>query len=336
MRGEYNDLLLDYRKYFFEEFINRIGGKLSEDETKNNLNRLGKYKSADGSALTLDIKRIEERIIIDSTIKDIDKIKQNIKADEKNKIKVDDEEIDRKFITFLKRNCGEFQQARSFDKIRVAIYQIFEKYLGVKDTDKLYIKKIVLGNLGFFQSIIKDSVREYAKHRRKTEKQYKEISKWNVPREDYYSKNTVIGDYNRCVMTPAYVSPKWKTEMGFIENYLEKNKNIAWWFKNGDAKNEIYLGIPYIDEKDKPATFYPDFVVCYRDGKIGIFDTKGGQTATSGDTKLKAWALQIYIKENKARKLFGGIAKSDKENMIWTLNQDKKYDYENGEWTALN
>src|SRR3989344_786326 len=335
MRGEYNDLMLDYRKYFFGEFMDKIGGKLDEKKTKNNLSLLNKFKSADGTSLILDIKRIEEKMIVDGLIKDIDKENQNIKADEKNKVKVDDEEVERKFIAFLKKNCGEFQQARSFDKIRVAIYQIFDKYLGIKDTDKLYVQKIILSNMGFAQSIIQDSVKKYAKYRGKVEKKYKEIPKWNVPKEDYYSKNTVVRDYKRCVMVPAYVSPKWKTEMGFIENYLEKNKNIAWWFKNGDAKNEIYLGIPYADEKDKSATFYPDFIVSYKDGRTGIFDTKGGQTATSNDTKLKAEALQVYIKENKVKGLFGGISKSDNENRIWTLNQDKKYDYENGKWQPL-
>jgi len=75
-----------------------------------------------------------------------------------------------------------------------------------------------------------------------------------------------------------------------VLSYAHKNK-IDWWFKNGDAKNEIYLGIPYTDEKDKPATFYPDFIVHYKNGKTGIFDPKEGQTATSNDTKLKAEAL---------------------------------------------
>ncbi|MEK7522112.1 MAG: hypothetical protein AAB569_00885, partial [Patescibacteria group bacterium] len=89
----------------------------------------------------------------------------------------------RKFISFLKKNCGEFQQARSFDKIRVAIYQTFDKYLGVEDTNKLYVQKVVLSNIGFFQNIIQDSVKKYAKHRRKVEKQYKGIPKWNVPVE---------------------------------------------------------------------------------------------------------------------------------------------------------
>ncbi|MEK7522203.1 MAG: hypothetical protein AAB569_01360, partial [Patescibacteria group bacterium] len=206
----------------------------------------------------------------------------------------------------------------------------------VEDTNKLYVQKVILSNTGFFQNIIQDSVKKYAKHRSKVEKQYKEIPKWNVPVEDYYSKNTAIKDYKLCVMTPVYISPKWKTEVGFIENYLEKSTNIEWWFKNGDAKNEIYFGVPFVDEKEKPSTFYPDFIVGYKNSRVGIFDTKAGQTATNSDTKLKAEALQVYIKENKDKNLFGGIVISDQEYKNWKINQNKEYDHENGKWESLN
>lgn len=336
MRGEYNDLMLDYRKYFFTEFMEKIGGKLDEKEVKSNSMLLKKYQSADGSSLIFDGKRIEEGIIVDGLIRDIDSEKQDILADEKNKVKIDDEEMERKFISFLKKNCGEFQQARSFDKIRVAIYQTFDRYLDSKNLDKAAVQKIVLKNRSFFQDVIENSVQKYAQHRNKVAKKYKEIPAWNVPIEDYYAKNTIMAEYRKCVMAPVYVSPKWKTEIGFIENYLSNNERISWWFKNGDARNEIYFGVPYLDEKEKSATFYPDFIVQYKDGKTGIFDTKGGQTATSLETKLKAEALQKYFEKNKSKKLFGGIVKSDKENKIWKLNQDQEYDFESGNWEELS
>lgn len=337
MRGEYNDLMLDYRKYFFDEFLERIGGKLEENKAKDNLCNLKKYKSVDGTAFDLDVKRIEEKIIIDESIKNIDTKAQDIKAKEENKVRIDDEEISRKFFGFLKKNCGEFQQARSFDKIRVSIYQIFDKYLGLNDqnTDILYIQKVVLGNLGFFQSVIQSSVKKYAKYRGRTEKKYKLIENWNVPVEDYYQKDAIEKNCKRCAMDPVYILPKWKTEIGFIDNYLEDNKKIIWWYKNGDSKNEIYFGIPFLDENEKESAFYPDFIAYYEDGKIGIFDTKAGQTATSIDTKLKANALQEYIKENKDKKLFGGIVVPDKEYKNWKLNQDKEYDFSNGNWNNL-
>jgi len=337
MRGEYNDLMLDYRKYFFEEFIDRIGGNLNEKSAKDNLNRLKKYKSADGTSLDLNVKKIEEKIIIDESIQNIDITAQNIKAKEENKIKIDEDEISRKFFAFLKKNCGEFQQARSFDKIRVSIYQFFDKYLGLNDEniDKLYVQKVVLGNLGFFQSIIQDSINKYAKYRGKIERNYKINERWNVPEEDYYQKNSIEKNCKNCVMTPAYILPKWKTEVGFTDNYLIDNKDIDWWFKNGDSKNEIYLGVPYINEKGKESTFYPDFIVSYKNDKIGIFDTKAGQTTTSTDTKLKAEALQVYIKENKVKNLFGGILISDEEYKNWKISQDQKYDFESNNWESL-
>src|SRR6185369_3838426 len=179
-------------------FIERTGAKLGETEAKNNFSLLKQYKSADGTSLVLNVKRIEEKIIIDGVIKDIDKENQNIKAGDQNRVKIDDEEIERKFTDFLKKNCGEFQKARSFGKIKIAIYQFFDKYLDI--TDKIYTQKVVLSNLGFFQSIVQDSVKKYAKDRNKIEKRYKIISKWNVPIEDYYSKNSVARDYKRCVM----------------------------------------------------------------------------------------------------------------------------------------
>jgi type III restriction enzyme len=110
---------------------------------------------------------------------------------------------------------------------------------------------------------------------------------------------------------------------------------VDWWYKNGDSKNEIYFGIPFINTKDKNATFYPDFIVKYTNGKVGIFDTKKGNTAESEDTRLKAEALQKYIKR-QGKNLFGGILiPSDKQGNVWKLNQEDKYDYKNGNWEIL-
>ncbi|RIA80919.1 hypothetical protein C1645_744899 [Glomus cerebriforme] len=208
MRSDYNDLMFSYRKYFFNKFLERIGGKLDEKEAKNNFELLRKYKSADGTNLILEIKRVEEKIIIDENIQDIDEENQNIKADIQNKVKMSDEEVERKLIDFLKKNCGEFQKARSYEKIKVAIYQFLDRYLGMKDVDKLFIQKVVLINQGFFQNIIQDSIKEYAKFRSKEEKQYKEIPNWNVPDKDYYPKNADEKNYKNCIMEPVYVLQK--------------------------------------------------------------------------------------------------------------------------------
>ena len=40
---------------------------------------------------------------------------------------------------------------------------------------------------------------------------------------------------------------------------------------------------------------YPDFLISYTDGKVGLFEIKQGSTAESQDTTLKANTLPGYI-----------------------------------------
>ncbi|MDQ1264819.1 MAG: type restriction enzyme, partial [Campylobacterota bacterium] len=71
-------------------------------------------------------------------------------------------------------------------------------------------------------------------------------------------------------------------------------------------------------------TFQPDFLVMYKDGSLGIFDTKASGYQED-DNKKKAEALQKYIKEeNKnGKNLFGGLIIKDKEH--FRINQKDEY-----------
>ena len=337
MRGEYNDLTYNYRKYFFKEFIEKIEGDLDIGKSKDNFEKFKQHRKID-----LDVKRLDEKIILDEAIDDIDDLSTAIIAKDADRVKISTSDIEKAFIAFLKQNCGEFQKARSFDKIRVAIYQTFEKYLNLNKnldlpafSNKLFFQKIVLKNIDFFREVINQSVEKYAKNRHKISNEYKEIPTWNVPIEDFYPKNVEEKNYEKSIMKPCFVLTKWQTEINFIENYLEKNELVNWWYKNGDSKNEIYFGIPFVNKENKNATFYPDFIVKYSNGKIGIFDTKKGNTAESKDTELKSNALQKYIKENK--NLFGGILiPANEQGNVWKLNEDEKYDYNKGNWKILD
>ena len=337
-RAEYNDITFDYRDFFFKEFIKEIKGDLDIKKSKQNFNKLKNLKD-----ITVKVKKMEEDIIINEILSDVDK-EQIIKAKGDLKIKISEEDIEKYFILLLKQNCSPFQQARSFGVIKTALYQTLDKYLDFSNNlsqSKLDWQKFVLVNKDFFIRVIVNSINKYAKDRKKKQGEKKPIKNWNVPKYDFYSKNTMNpknGDmeaYKRCIMNPCYVVDKWKTEIKFIENYLEKNSNdISWWYKNGDAKNEIYFAIEY-EEDSKLRAFYPDFIVKYKNGRVGIFDTKEGVTAKSNETILKSNALQDYVSKTD-KKLFGGIViPNDKEMKIWKINQDKKYNYKNGKWKVL-
>ena len=83
----------------------------------------------------------------------------------------------------------------------------------------------------------------------------------------------------------------------FIE-YLDKNKDkILWWWQNGNEHMALNFGIKC---NKKGETFQPDFLVKFKNGKIGIYDTKASGFQED-DYKIKAEALQKYIKEENRR-----------------------------------
>ena len=109
---------------------------------------------------------------------------------------------------------------------------------------------------------------------------------------------------------------KSEPEKKFID-LLKNSGTVAWWWKNGDEHMQENFGIK-IDEKGK--TFQPDFIVRYTDGTIGIYDTKPIGDRVD-DTKVKAEALQNYIKKQK--KVAGGIVIF--ENGVAKVNSEEVY-----------
>lgn len=121
----------------------------------------------------------------------------------------------------------------------------------------------------------------------------------------------------------------------YIEGFYDK---IEWWFKNGTGKDA--LGFKYTDNQTgKERLFYPDWIILFRDNRIGIFDTKGGITAKSPETKDKAEELQrrihILNTTSKQYKYIGGIV--EKRDLKWLYNDADEYIYErNEDWKEMN
>lgn len=63
-----------------------------------------------------------------------------------------------------------------------------------------------------------------------------------------------------------------------FERYCERNENVQWFYKNGDAGQQ-YLSIVYVDGVGKQWLFYPDYIVHMKDGTDWIIETKGGEVA---------------------------------------------------------
>lgn len=334
-RSEYNDLMYDYRKFFFEEFIKTIGGKLDEKETNNNLKKFKSFVSKTKKKIDFNTSDLSESLLLDLHIDNIDS-DQDIESENTATVKKSAFDTENSFMHFLSQHTGGFQQARSKSKIKASLYQTFEKYLGMTES-RDEMQKIVLHNQWFFIDVIDSSITKYAKTRKKKAREEKVNENWNVPIYEFLPKNHTEKKMKKCIVQPFYAG-KYNTENGYINNYLEIDENIEWWYQSGE-KNEIYFGILYLDDNGKKNTFYPDFIVQYTDGRIGIFDTKKGSTAENRDTEIKANVLSRYIEsENKkGKKLFGGIVVPDDKNENFKLNENTKhkYSYPEGDWLSL-
>jgi superfamily II DNA or RNA helicase len=148
----------------------------------------------------------------------------------------------------------------------------------------------------------------------------------------------MIPGLKRSLINPFYIEKKIDNEIRFI-HFIDECEHVAWWYKNGD-KGKDHLALRYENStNDDVCLFYPDWIIKFDNGTIGIYDTKAGITANSPETKDKAEALQKWLeklnKTSKSHYAGGIIVNADGK---WMLNSNTNYTYNSKdlkEWTPF-
>ncbi|MCK4735728.1 MAG: DEAD/DEAH box helicase family protein [Methanophagales archaeon] len=274
--------------------------------------------------INLDPSKVVSPIIADGKIVDIDKTGE-IEHKGQIEVKLNEAELQQRFDKFIYDNCSPYAPSDSSDRMKTAIYQFFTQKYKLKKFDPR-VQRIALGkeNVQAFVDII-----NLSKERYKTDvvkqinekREKKEVPKWEVPVIISYNSRYKRESHSSSIMKPFYTRKPSQPEQLFMELLDDSNK-VEWWFKNGE--NEIkYFAVPYKDENGVERAFYVDFIVRFKDGTIGLFDTKSGMTAK--DAKYRAEGLQKYLRKNKAKKVLGGIA--IESHGSWRYNDKEKYEY---------
>lgn len=283
--------------------------------------------SAKNSGLKNKIKikpsKIISPIIADGKIIDIDKSGE-IEHKGTINIALNQKELQEKFDRFIVQNCTPYAPADSSDRMKTALYQYFSQEFGFAKYDPK-VQLIVLGkeNAQLFVDVINLAKEKYKREiveKLAEKRELTEIPKWEVPIAISYNNRYKIDNQPFSIMKPFYTAKQSEPEKLFIE-FLNKSKKIKWWFKNGESEIKYFAVL----RPDNQA-FYPDFIIQFKDGQIGIFETKSGMTAK--DAVERSFALQEYIaKQNKnGKKIIGGIAIY--VNGTWRYNDNKKYEYD--------
>ena len=317
-RTRYNDL----GKTFQHSFI----------ETANDL--LGSKKGA-GLNLQFDDK-VDVSLIIDQNITDYDGFIESIRESDSFGQKMSHNDVEKLYrklcIEILRKqeDGAKFGNiARSYGKLKSAINVWFERYVKIKDKKKYYpciVNDLSRGANSVLLPIINEALKSYKvvreKEEEEKEKRRRDTKEVFVPPNgvSYTSIYDEMKDSKKCALDPCYINKKNKNEREFID-FLEGNELVVHWYKNGDSGSEYFSVM-----REDGRLFFPDWFVWAKNG-IWVVDTKGGFTAEGEETKMRARALEEWLKKHK--KFKGGLVKS--ESGIWKIAQNSKL----GEWVNL-
>lgn len=136
---------------------------------------------------------------------------------------------------------------------------------------------------------------------------YSEVKKRTVFRLNAYKEYT-----NEFIVGKLRSEPE-----RLFERYCENNKNVQWFYKNGDAGQQ-YLSIVYIDGVGKQWLFYPDYVVHMKDGTDWIIETKGGEVAGHSKNIDMQVVNKFHAFKNYAEKyhLKWGVVRDESEDLF--------------------
>ncbi len=322
-RTDFHDLTADFRPILFK-FLNSF---FHIEEADSEQTRFKKIVDV----LELYPDKLQKPILSDITVQNLDEIDKALVQTLESTL--DSAQVENLFRYALKGWTAPYNFARSIERLKPALYDWFNTAGYNRDRIDEIQRILVCSdvNQNIFTAIIGNAKREFEDKRHESINMKRAITEmtFSIPLLDQYGENYTIATSNKNALEPYYVHDnRPNTEIRF-EQLLDNNNCVDWWFKNGE-KMQQYFAIPFItvDEKtgiQAPASFYPDYIVRYQDGTIGIYDTKAGLTITSNDTILKSNALQKYINQNKSDKLklIGGIIDARMDRSFWICDDDE-------------
>ena len=336
-RQDYGDLTASFSNLLVESLNERFG--IEQTDMVNVA-----YEKAD-KELELYDSELKTPLLADVVVHNLDAVQDEIGTLDIEKVQADvsDANIQKEFDYLLKAWCLPYAPARSFSKVKTAVYKWFG-YIGYDQSKWHEVQRIIAcsrQNQTVFDEVIKTAKLKYEKIKPAELASKKEAtySTFSLPDIDQFGDNYEAYRVNRYPYDQCYLRKDRSDPEKYFEELLDRSDQVEWWYKNGEGQRQ-YFAVSYqtTDEQTglvKLANFYPDYIVRYTDGRIGIYDTKAGNTVTDRSTYDKSNALQSYLAEqNEAgAKLTGGILNKrndglylfDKPEYTPTLNDWQRF-----------
>ncbi|MBS9784397.1 DEAD/DEAH box helicase family protein, partial [Candidatus Gracilibacteria bacterium] len=270
-RTNYKDIGRSFYSVLAKTFIEYVGGEFSELEKTENTSKLQRF-------INIEDRDIKSSILSDGEILvDIDNhTGEKIIAKSEIETKTQEELITLSFEDFARNQVGmQFTNvARSYKPIIEALYSALDHYFFGRYKTRLYYQKLILNNKDFFKEVLEKAKNTYKPLRQKEikekSKEAEEIYTWQIPRFQGFTKKAKIKEYTKNILQPSYMQLDSQQETWFIEDFLETSEIVEFWYNNGKSTKEFFA-VPWEDEYGERRSFYPDFIVHFTNGIIGIF-----------------------------------------------------------------
>lgn len=303
--------------------------QIGENELTNYYNNMEALRN---KGIKTDYEKIDS-IISDLSIKS-ENVDKNLKVDVMDsliKVGISPSDLEDKFENIIKSNLNGYAPKRSVPTIKQAIVHAFKKYLGLESARGgiMFIQNMIVTNQSIFNSLLNKSTNAYKPIREielSAKKDEEFDDNWEIQAVKNYNPETNQKVNSKLSLhQPLYMELKSgkvdQLELEFI-NYLDKHEDkIDWFWKNGAEHMKTNFGIQKADR----STFQPDFIVKFKDGSIGIFDTKAGKGFNENDNEIKSNALYKYVSEERfnGRNVIGGLVIED--NGVFKYYQQSTY-----------
>ena len=307
--------------------------------------------------------KLTNRIIVNAEIPDYDKLSlDSVIGGYDEEYEISRNDIERLFnywcYKILTEQSDETAKisnvSRSWGPLKSALRVWFKSMLGIDTIDyyKVFLADINKEQNSVFRKTITYALKEYYPIRkeyiknRKIKIEEKEKMKFDIKPEYRYTEDFHILSEDETttklsVVQPFYIRKEYKgkkNEIKFIKFLEGKNNLIDWWFKNGDnGKDYFCLKYTTIDNASE-ALFYPDWIIRFKSGVIGIFDTKAGFTATDTNGRAEGLYNKIESLKKNGVNCIGGLVVL--ENNQWYCSNNLPYNYAPGKlsenWKLLD
>lgn len=341
-QGDYNSADSRYGAYFIKSFM-----KFFELKEKDKYAMSGQLKDRfELKGMNLDIK--VDDVVMEETNIGVTSVNEerNISGD-LAKVTMAENDIQAQYNDLIRSNLSGLAYVRSKSPINSAImdaFGIFYNVFGRKEK-VTSIMKIVVNNKNIFAEILSESTQEFREMISKEAYKKGEHYDFKIEESRPYSieTHTELVPSIKSLYKPLYVlkdnqgNPDNQLEKDFL-NYLDSQNVVEWYWENGTELMQVNFGISYNNGMN---TFQPDFIVKFKNGSVGILDTKPVDHRVE-DTTVKANALYDYlvnINTNRglAPKIIGGIVvKVGTQFYVYLNGNYHDYNVSHDGWVNFN